>query len=63
MASIVHTLGSWRFGRRVRPVEQQTDVVTTVEQAARLAPQWGQIEARRAGSHGAHLPQLPDLHL
>ena len=63
MASIVHTLGGWRFGLRVRPVEPRHDVVTTVEQAARLAPQWGQIEARRAGGRGLDLPQLPDLHL
>ncbi len=65
MSIRVMSLGGWRFGRRHRQAVAPTASVTTVEQAARLAPQWGNVEVRHAqadsarttvpGWHGPHL--------
>lgn len=48
MSIRVMSLGGWRFGKRHRQAVAQTASVTTVEQAARLAPQWGSVEVRHA---------------
>lgn len=48
MASIVSNLHVWRVGRRsTRPEAPRRDEVS-IEEAARLAPEWGRVEARHA---------------
>ena len=48
MASIVSNLYVWRVGRRSTRPQAPRRVEVSIEEAARLAPEWGRVEARHA---------------
>lgn len=54
MSIRVMSLGGWKFGRRHRHAVAQTASVTTIEQAARFAPDWANVEVRYARANNAH---------
>lgn len=47
MNAMLGTMRLERFGMRARPTRERPRAETTVEEAARLAPEWGAVEARR----------------
>lgn len=61
MASRVADIGIWRVaGRRAARVESRQDGVSGVnlDKAARMAPEWGRVEARYTDSRDSGL-QMP----
>jgi hypothetical protein len=58
MAVRVTGRGGWRLSRRSKAAVREHEQITTVEQAARLAPEWAHVEARHASEPQVSLPQV-----